>query len=1070
MGQTRIKIYPWGTVMSMQAGRAEKAGDGRILAEATPYGTSRSPFRSKYEDEDIRMDPLRFHLGAYWHKQPGEHFEYGDGTGQGYAEVSSERLLRLDRNMNVRGSSEPHKMPLEDDNKSLDIYEDGQHGFGRTFKISAEYERYALVYASDGPAVRQEDGSVVGGQYGATRNPATSPPVDRSYKDPFSRYRHTIYVVPDENHEYWNIGPAGRERFNRGARLEVDNPRGDHGRAHPDQSPESLWLKYIAGEYRHGRTPDSNRFGFNNVDGEGVQTSNWGAFYNNDFNHWYEDWAFEMPIAVDESLVSGRIANDKTYNLEMNYNFYDKNYEEVATGWDVQTTDTEMRDAQFSSLLPNIYFFGAQKDSEEREAGKNFMEHITLAGELNDSRFENEDFRLKDMTGSYFKEYARQFDMAMQGENRSRLVNLAKNRSRGMIFYPGSVKKMAEYNKAAELFPMYADLRFSSDSNMETPIVNGLIESGLYRPLMKEIIYTLQGTNNGVLWVGPGGQISADISLGGQKSHLWHGFKKSDDSDATRAAATWVVPNTWNRDYRTEEAGNNPEGSGQLDSWDLTPFFRRGDEEYVNTGIPGSTVDGFIANQTGDWASGLDSYVSQLVDFNTVSIGAPQPQDQTTSAESFLRNLQEMIFKSKFGKIVDEKARSYYDILDGKKAHSETLFYEIVRTERGVDNRPFVTRTYIANADEVDKIRFIDTQVKYGGMYEYSVYAIQVVVGTKYRYINREEFFTENGVVSNVHGKINPGFWGDDRERAIRAIRGQGQDKPYASMTVEYEPVLKVVRVPYAGYDWSDPLRPPSVLTTGLQHVSLLDSPPVAPDATIIPYRGSSDSVLINLNSGVGEYAQMPVAIEDTDEEIQRQAYHSATRLEFGMPMVFKSDDPPAAFQIFRIETRPKSYNDFKNNMLINIATQGASSTGYKDTIEANKKYYYTARSIDVHGNISNPCGVWEVEIIDENGALYTNIRMVEFEEPIVGKKTIAAKEYIQIAPSLGHTLVDQVELEKQARPAGGEWDDTAPQAGTVPLGMAEESIWGKRFKIRLTSKTTGRKIDLDVDVKRENI
>ena len=41
-------------------------------------------------------------------------------------------------------------------------------------------------------------------------------------------------------------------------------------------------------------------------------------------------------------------------------------------------------------------------------------------------------------------------------------------------------------------------------------------------------------------------------------------------------------------------------------------------------------------------------------------------------------------------------------------------------------------------------------------------------------------------------------------------------------------------------------------------------------------------------------------------------------------------------------------------------------------------------------------------------------------------------------------------------------FDRPAPsQVNKVRVGTAEHLIWGKTFKIRVTSKTTGRKIDI---------
>ena len=39
-----------------------------------------------------------------------------------------------------------------------------------------------------------------------------------------------------------------------------------------------------------------------------------------------------------------------------------------------------------------------------------------------------------------------------------------------------------------------------------------------------------------------------------------------------------------------------------------------------------------------------------------------------------------------------------------------------------------------------------------------------------------------------------------------------------------------------------------------------------------------------------------------------------------------------------------------------------------------------------------------------------------------------------------------------------------------VKLGIGEERIWGKKFKIRLTSKNSGKKVDFNLDFTTKHI
>ena len=68
----------------------------------------------------------------------------------------------------------------------------------------------------------------------------------------------------------------------------------------------------------------------------------------------------------------------------------------------------------------------------------------------------------------------------------------------------------------------------------------------------------------------------------------------------------------------------------------------------------------------------------------------------------------------------------------------------------------------------------------------------------------------------------------------------------------------------------------------------------------------------------------------------------------------------------------------------------------------------------------------------------------------------------MHIVPAMAQTLVNK---EKSGI------DDTHTVLGAEPiLGLPDDSIWGRKFKIRLTSKSTGKKIDLNLQFTHKHI
>jgi len=247
---------------------------------------------------------------------------------------------------------------------------------------------------------------------------------------------------------------------------------------------------------------------------------------------------------------------------------------------------------------------------------------------------------------------------------------------------------------------------------------------------------------------------------------------------------------------------------------------------------------------------------------------------------------------------------------------------------------------------------------------------------------------------------------------------------------------------------------------------TIYDSLPIFPEVNIVPLKGYNNKIRILFNSGVGEYKLNPIVIQPEDG-IFFGSIREALEIGDNMPLPFRSDDPPAFFEIFRITEHPEKYTDFAGQLISTVSTRveegGAflSSTTFIDEIEPNIKYYYTFRTVDIHGNISNPSPIYKIEIADDNGAIYLlleNVELKKREETQLSKKM---KKLFNVVPRMIQSIVDGNSIEDYSSANG---------LGVPKLGFEAEGLWGKKFKIRLTSKKTGKKMDLNINFKTEEL
>jgi hypothetical protein len=244
---------------------------------------------------------------------------------------------------------------------------------------------------------------------------------------------------------------------------------------------------------------------------------------------------------------------------------------------------------------------------------------------------------------------------------------------------------------------------------------------------------------------------------------------------------------------------------------------------------------------------------------------------------------------------------------------------------------------------------------------------------------------------------------------------------------------------------------------------TIIDKPPIVPDIKIVPLHGNDSELLILMNNSAGTIFTDPILINEEDKSVfdgikKAQGIYSGF-IEFG------TDNDVETYEVYRTTELPTSYSDFANSLLKSVSTIYDESTGkmsnatsYLDVVGPNVKYYYTFRSTDIHGHFSNPTSVYEVELISDAGTIIPSIKIVDMEEKNNRDSSKAAKLALHIVPRITQAVVNE-----GLSGLTGETATVVSDSSKPVLGVENETPWGKTFKIRLTSRKTKRKIDINV-------
>jgi len=420
---------------------------------------------------------------------------------------------------------------------------------------------------------------------------------------------------------------------------------------------------------------------------------------------------------------------------------------------------------------------------------------------------------------------------------------------------------------------------------------------------------------------------------------------------------------------------------------------------------------------------------------------------------------------------------SIEDLYNLDTGTEETLAYRIEKiygptSTTGPQN--VIQNYWFFNSAEISNLDFFDSQIKYEQDYTYNIYAYVLVLGKKYGFsdfrltkqigntklappsdtatVEQEypclEFYDP---ITNEPAEQLLYSWEDNYLSSSNtyATNAQlvGADLYYADFNLNYEANLKIFEVPVA----SKTLR-------------ILDNPPNTFDVSPYHIIDASQTIGFTISYEIF-YDELGYPSDISEEDRTRKIrYLHGKDLIGTSDITLESVSRQRWIEVYRVDTKPTSISDFdgKRIKLVSMINEGEefsySTIEIRDRIKTNQKYYYLFRILNDQ-NMPSPLSViYEAQLIDDGGYVYSIFNILFEEELELETHTEPFKQFkklFQLQPNISHLVLDT---------EGVDFSDTAySQLENVEIGVSDDSIWNKTFKLKLTSKKTGKKIDFNV-------
>jgi len=384
----------------------------------------------------------------------------------------------------------------------------------------------------------------------------------------------------------------------------------------------------------------------------------------------------------------------------------------------------------------------------------------------------------------------------------------------------------------------------------------------------------------------------------------------------------------------------------------------------------------------------------------------------------------------------------------------------------------------------------IDTQVKYGANYNYNIYAYEAVISYRYVYkgfkISRQtgtsdQSGTEKSCLQfydTSYSQKQPLLWWEEGNTNLAEEPIEFIDSAYATfsealstnnfvaeMVLEIEPYVKISEIPLYSKD-----------------IKITDNPPRQVDVTPFQRRDNSQVIGFYLRKEAFIKETYPTTL-NAAEDLDKEKYLNSLNLLDDDLLENSSVSALRYVEVYRTNTRPTSFADFDGELITEIdlklteriypsaeeddfrpTTQTSTVCFYEEAVQTNREYYYTFRFLNEHrmGGKFSPIQI--IKLVDDGGYKYLDAGVIIESELNTATNfesvSTSFQKIFELIPNLRQIEFDNSDVDFT--------QDAYSQIDAVKVGTVEEesSLWGKTFKIRVTSKKTGKKIDLNITYK----